>query len=573
MVSWKRETLIWLLWLTFWPLILWFSYNHYYLHIENQLIDILLFGAIMILVALFPLKVNNYQVFFTNGISIVVFLMFGLFAEIILTQIVVVTVLLSAGVGFSESFRFPLNMLSISIVSLLSANIFYLFGGTHGGANYESSVQLLAAAIYGVSVVVFNTSINKVIDRFFYNREFTFFGKEEAWEFTSILLVLPVGYVLYILYVEIGTAGIFYLGVPFVFISIIIQLLYSYQELNNYLSKTSKIGHFLTKNLRTEEVYDIFMKELQDLIKTDYIRVFSEEKGRLKLERFFNQDLSMTSNLDTLEKYNSFSQRVWESRKPLIFRNGRKWKGVIQHKAYKDIQSVISLPIEYGEEVIGVVTVASKQKNHFEKFHMEILDILTSYLGVAIQNAKNLEKTKLESNLDGLTQIYNYRYFENVIESYEKKYMYTENIRHFSIILLDIDHFKQVNDTYGHEAGNEILQQLAARLVSVVDEEGLVARYGGEEFAVFLPKHNSEKAYFLAKRIQNEVKNRKFVSYNHILTDRNPIDVSITISMGVATYPNHCESLVELIRHADRAMYVGAKNKGRDRIAVYEEIL
>src|SRR5690625_4850392 len=197
MVNKKKISILWGIWVIIWPLILWVSYNHYYLNVQDQIMDILLFASFMVLVALFPLKVNNYEVFFTNGISIVVFLMFGLFVEILLTQIVIIVVLLNAGVRLKDSYRFPLNMLSISFVSLISAEVFYFVGGTHSGMNYEDPKQLFAAVCYGFSVIFFNTIFNKLIDRFFYNREFIIFGKEERWEFTTLLLVLPVGYVLY----------------------------------------------------------------------------------------------------------------------------------------------------------------------------------------------------------------------------------------------------------------------------------------------------------------------------------------------------------------------------------------
>lgn len=570
MVSKRKIGTLWVVWLLVWPTILWFSYHNYYIHID-QIFDIILFAVFMVLVSYFPLKINNYQVFFTNGISMVVFLMFGLFVEIILVQIVIVIVLINVGVRFKDSYRFPLNMLSIALVSLVSAEVFYLAGGSHGAMFYESPTQLFATVLYGLSIIFFNLVFNKIIERFFYNRRFRIFGDEDRWEFMTLLFVLPVGYVLYILYAEIGTAGIFYLGVPFVFISIIIQLLYSHQELNNYLSKTSMIGHLLTKNLLKEEVYDIFMEELKELIKTDYIRVFIEEEGELKLVRFYNFDQSMTPNKERLRKNNAFSKIVWETEEPLFFTRSKEWRDFVDPGRYKDIESVISLPIEYDNEIIGVVTVASRQKYKFEKFHVEILDILTTYLGIAIQNAKNHELTKLESSIDGLTQIYNYKYFENVISSYEENLHLNEEISHYSVILLDIDLFKQVNDTYGHEAGNEILHELASRLSMIVEDKGLLARFGGEEFAIFLPDFTAEKARKVANEIRDNIKERNFIVRNHILDQTEPQEVAITVSIGIATYPDHCESLLELIRHADRAMYVGAKNKGRDRIALYGE--
>jgi diguanylate cyclase (GGDEF)-like protein len=136
-----------------------------------------------------------------------------------------------------------------------------------------------------------------------------------------------------------------------------------------------------------------------------------------------------------------------------------------------------------------------------------------------------------------------------------------------SLIILDIDHFKQVNDTYGHQSGNEILIELANRVSKLVGARGTVARYGGEEFVVLLPDTSKEEAYQMAEHIRQSVANWPFTLQQTL--DQKQQQVRITASIGVATAPEDAEDALALIRHADRALYVGAKRAGRNRVAEY----
>ncbi len=141
-----------------------------------------------------------------------------------------------------------------------------------------------------------------------------------------------------------------------------------------------------------------------------------------------------------------------------------------------------------------------------------------------------------------------------------------------SLILLDIDHFKSINDTYGHESGNEILCQLGERLINAVSSQGIVAHYGGEEFVILLPQCSTERVLRLDEKIREAIRGESFLSHAHMLSEPTPKKIHITASIGVATYPDHCEELIEITRLADRAMYVGAKQSGRNRVAGYENM-
>lgn len=564
MVSENRINILLLIWAIFWPLTLLVSYKYYYfINIQGQFIDILLLGVFMCVVASFPLIINNHPIFFVNGISIAVFLSFGLFAEIVLTQIAILIVLARVGIGKREYYRYPLNLIMFSGVSLIAALTFWLLGGDHESINYRSIPDIVAIFGYAFSVFIANQLLIKANHRLFYQKKVKLFDEGFFWELKSTLIVLPVGFVLFVLYSEIGRVAIFYMGIPFVMISLILKLLYSYQSINRYLEETGKIGHQLTKQMNVKEVYDVFMNSLSRLIPMDCAFIYMVKDDHLKLMR------SYSVNLDNQQIANQegFSKKVWVKRKPLIYSNSKQWKE-INSKMLPNIESVISIPIEYNNGIFGVVTIISKEKKAFAKVHQRILTILSNYFGVAIQNAKNYEITKTYSEKDGLTGLYNYRYFNNAIEEYATK-INKDGI--YSMILLDLDFFKQVNDRYGHEAGNEILRLFADRLTNYIGDKGLTARYGGEEFVISLPHVDLAKANTIAKSIRTMIADDPFPVKNHILPHENVENVSITASIGVAAYPNHCESPNELVRHADRAMYLGAKQCGKNKVAIYQE--
>jgi len=129
-----------------------------------------------------------------------------------------------------------------------------------------------------------------------------------------------------------------------------------------------------------------------------------------------------------------------------------------------------------------------------------------------------------------------------------------------SLLILDIDHFKRYNDTYGHVAGDHVLMEVASILKEQAEVTHLVARYGGEEMVLIAPETTKDKAVELAERIRMKIANRVF-ALGHETTN-------VTVSIGVATYPMDAESSTELISKADQALYAG-KNRGRNRVVAY----
>lgn len=219
----------------------------------------------------------------------------------------------------------------------------------------------------------------------------------------------------------------------------------------------------------------------------------------------------------------------------------------------RDVREILCVPLKLQDSTLGVINLVNKKNN--ERFTPDDLRLLQS---LATQAAVTIENNRLYnlSIYDGLTGVYVHRYFQAVLlKHFEQARRYSRDI---SLILIDIDHFKKFNDTYGHQVGDMVLAEVAAIFKRTARVPDVVARYGGEEFAMILPETNLQGAGIFADRI------RKLVQ-DHIIQSRaGPLRV--TISLGVSSFlVGHPASKDELIKMADTSLYQ-AKGAGRNRV-------
>ena len=164
---------------------------------------------------------------------------------------------------------------------------------------------------------------------------------------------------------------------------------------------------------------------------------------------------------------------------------------------------------------------------------MKIVDVLTGYFAISLVKARYYEKTIEQSERCGLTNLHNFRYLNAKLDEEIIRFHIGE-INSLSVLMLDIDHFKSINDTYGHQSGNDLLKALARLLESFVPAEATLARYGGEEFVIVLPNYGKSETAKLAEKIRNEVELSTFRIIPDLSKEREPVDVHMTVSIGVA---------------------------------------
>lgn len=224
---------------------------------------------------------------------------------------------------------------------------------------------------------------------------------------------------------------------------------------------------------------------------------------------------------------------------------------------YRD-SSLVCVPILVGDRVVGVLNVNNKRNGEsFTVNDLNLMTLLASQAAVAIDNAHRYQDLSEQAITDGLTGVYIRRYFDECLDRAVRAAL--TGGRTFSVLLCDIDHFKQVNDHFGHLAGDAALRHVARCLTQAVRDQDLVARYGGEEFGVLLGRASAATAVAVAERIRALVEQRP--------ARWNEADVPLTISIGVAAFEEAHGSADAVLDAADRALY-RAKGEGRNRVVL-----
>ena len=191
-----------------------------------------------------------------------------------------------------------------------------------------------------------------------------------------------------------------------------------------------------------------------------------------------------------------------------------------------------------------------------------VLISLLIYMNYRLKyNTKLLKILKTQASTDKLTELYNRSYLDPFLES--EIASANKFNRQVSLIMVDMDHFKDINDTYGHSLGDHVLTMFAQVVLKCIRKSDIIARYGGDEFIVVLPRTDTETAHSIAERIRQEV------SQTYIPPLDDTVISSISCSVGVSTYPTLCNSKNNLIRTSDHALYE-AKHSGRNCTIVYK---
>ncbi|WP_198265467.1 sensor domain-containing diguanylate cyclase [sulfur-oxidizing endosymbiont of Gigantopelta aegis] len=349
------------------------------------------------------------------------------------------------------------------------------------------------------------------------------------------------------------------------------QLLSNAHENQLKLKRFEQIEFKLMAAESIEQLLVIIRDEYTSLFKLDDCALLLEDEN-LSLRRLIPDGLQNTPNDHFLTLLNfpveleKLHYLPTELMTGFYHSNHHQWLMNNPH-----IESIAVMPLMRHGRKIGVFCCGSYDRTRFQAHAAcDFLQRLSFIMAVCIENALNLERLKLSSMTDALTQVHNRRFFDQRLP--QELSRNDRALTAISCLFLDIDHFKQVNDTYGHGVGDDVLCQVAQRIQTGLRTHDILARYGGEEFAVLLPDTSNDEAMMVAQRIIDAV------NKDRIVIDKNVI-LTITISAGVSTLMtddtmiddtrsdslNDIKSLgMKLLSTADEALY-DAKKQGRNR--------
>jgi diguanylate cyclase (GGDEF)-like protein/putative nucleotidyltransferase with HDIG domain len=218
------------------------------------------------------------------------------------------------------------------------------------------------------------------------------------------------------------------------------------------------------------------------------------------------------------------------------------------------IRSALSLPLKYREEMMGVLSLESRRVYAFSQQDLLTLRTLTDQLAIALHNARAYQVALEQAITDGLTGLKTHRYFMEALDREWRRS--TRSGSMFSVIMMDLDGFKQVNDRHGHLEGDKVLSAVANLLNDQVRHSNVVARYGGDEFAIMMPEAHTEQAEVLAERLRANIESDHYLAAH-----------GVTASFGISTFPVHGPTQEEILRVADSGMYL-AKHQEGNRVRV-----
>ncbi len=346
-------------------------------------------------------------------------------------------------------------------------------------------------------------------------------------------------------------------------------------ESGNELTSLYDYIQKLESNMDSEKIIKHLLGTLVSTIPNDMISITlnnpETNESTIKATNIENEHLENK----TFSNHNSLIGLVNQGDKSLSFidiSDRSKFRTVFDREIdftvnVKNLKSTIIFPIvnqdetsENNNEVLGAVFISRKKKIEFNDEHKNLANVLIQQASKAITYSSNLKRISELAIKDGLSGLYNHRHFKEMLSNFVARALrYSEDL---SVVIIDIDNFKMINDDHGHQAGDAIISETGVLIASSIREIDIAARYGGDEFAIVLPKTNESGALFVAEKIVKKIESSKILNSDKINT---------TLSIGISSFPKNAMTQDGLIEKADIALYE-AKSRGRNQIIHFNDI-
>ncbi|AGI40139.1 diguanylate cyclase [Thermoclostridium stercorarium subsp. stercorarium DSM 8532] len=343
------------------------------------------------------------------------------------------------------------------------------------------------------------------------------------------------------------------------------EINYQLEDMNKKLA--SSLAEFFTLQQISQAIGSIFdmdelLKFVNDIIigvmgvATSNIALYNKEGNRLKVQvtnisnprerAILTDNINVPPLRECVDKGRTIIDNAVEPEK-YPFTKGR------------NVKSLLCVPLQVKGKGYGLILIEHTIPNAFSEDNVRLLEVITQHISIAIENAKLYEQLQEYANTDSLTQVYNRSYFQKRLR--EEIARAKQQGYEVSIIFFDVDDFKVYNDTYGHLFGDMILKSIALTVKEAVRKDDVVARFGGEEFVVLLPHTDKETAYEKAEEL------RRKISEIVVCDKSDNSAISVSVSMGVSTFPTLALNEIDLLNSADEALYM-AKAMGKNRVAM-----
>lgn len=322
-----------------------------------------------------------------------------------------------------------------------------------------------------------------------------------------------------------------------------------------HLSFLNRVARIAISTMNSDEMLGEIASEMQRNLEYDHISigVLDYETKRIEVKAVGGQRLPAEGCHVPLES--GIIGRVARSGEMVL--RDRLAPEDDRQTLLRDARSVLCLPIIHGEQALGVLNIESVREAAFPPEDVILLRTLADQLAAALHNALVFRQVQEQAITDGLTGMKTRRYFDEALAAEWKRSIRSK--RPFSLILMDLDRFKPINDRFGHLEGDLVLVRIGKILEQRCRRSNVVARYGGDEFIILMAEASTDQALILAERL------RAWIAEDPPLRERG-----LTASFGLATYPLHGASADALVKAADAGLYL-AKGRGGDTVAIAEQ--
>lgn len=316
------------------------------------------------------------------------------------------------------------------------------------------------------------------------------------------------------------------------------------------LSVFMDLSKTLTSSLNIKEVLKVMMSKVSELLgpKSWSLLLLDDEQNELVAEIVVGH-CSKSRRNKRIRLGEGIEGWVAKEGRPLLINNRSDLVG-LQIRAVGPLKQPISMmcvPLRSQGKALGVIEVTDQTGSRvFSEEDLSILGTLADYAAIAIENARNFQRVEELTIMDDLTSLYNARHLHQLLD-----FELVRSKRHkleFSLIFLDLDFFKRVNDQYGHLMGSQLLKEVAQEIARSLRKLDVGTRYGGDEFVLLLPQTSKKEAYAVAERVRQRLEQAVFLR-------SAGLNVRMTASFGVACYPVDASHKEDIVRLADQAMY------------------